>query len=379
MDCLNPPLETAPRGKWACPACPDVEFPEPAGSYASSSRHPSVFSEPAHPAATLKRTKSGRSDNHRSVSPRKSPSKNKPTNKKGKQREEVLDSTEDEDSVALDLDDDSDSSIATDSEVEEEIDFGAVKTKPSGKPSSSRRRDRKRRDRRPRNNQAQRRVHIVPPKDPPLAPPEDFGPPPARRGVKLRLKLPARHNGKDPEPPSPKRDPFEGILSKEEADIAPTTIQPSDKNRFDKAKVLAEVNTSQSASSSILILSQNKILNRNQVQPPPDRSTFSGTSLRATRHNRSPPPTFEAPLSVTPSSPAPPRGPKELRIRTIRFGIYDIDTWYDAPFPEEYSNLPDSRLWYCEHCLKYMRSKFMAGRHKVCYTMVMQYAETNAL
>ncbi|KZT42163.1 histone acetyltransferase, MYST superfamily, partial [Sistotremastrum suecicum HHB10207 ss-3] len=51
-------------------------------------------------------------------------------------------------------------------------------------------------------------------------------------------------------------------------------------------------------------------------------------------------------------------------IRTIRFGAFDIDTWYDAPFAEEYSNLPDGRLWYCEFCLRYMKSPFMSGRHR---------------
>lgn len=54
-----------------------------------------------------------------------------------------------------------------------------------------------------------------------------------------------------------------------------------------------------------------------------------------------------------------------LRIRTIRFGEYDIQTWYDAPFPEEYANLPDGRLWLCEFCLKYMRSQFLSVRHRV--------------
>lgn len=72
-------------------------------------------------------------------------------------------------------------------------------------------------------------------------------------------------------------------------------------------------------------------------------------------------------LSAPSPSPVPSKNPKELRIRTIRFGQYDIDTWYDAPFPEEYSNLPDCRLWFCENCLKYMRSKFTAGRHRVRY------------
>ena len=57
--------------------------------------------------------------------------------------------------------------------------------------------------------------------------------------------------------------------------------------------------------------------------------------------------------------------PNGLRIRKIRFGEFDIDTWYDAPFPEEYAAIPDGRLWMCEFCLKYMKSRFSAVRHRV--------------
>ncbi|KAI0787884.1 histone acetyltransferase [Fomes fomentarius] len=57
--------------------------------------------------------------------------------------------------------------------------------------------------------------------------------------------------------------------------------------------------------------------------------------------------------------------PNGLRIRKIRFGEYDIDTWYDAPFPEEYAAIPDGRLWMCEFCLKYMKSRFSATRHQL--------------
>lgn len=52
-------------------------------------------------------------------------------------------------------------------------------------------------------------------------------------------------------------------------------------------------------------------------------------------------------------------------IRLIRFGEFDIDTWFQAPYPEEYSLVPDGRLWICEFCLKYMKSRFMASRHRV--------------
>jgi hypothetical protein len=69
--------------------------------------------------------------------------------------------------------------------------------------------------------------------------------------------------------------------------------------------------------------------------------------------------------SPTPSSLPTPYAESYLRIRYIRFGEFDIQTWFDAPFPEEYMTIPEGRLWICEFCLKYMKSKFNAYRHKV--------------
>ncbi|KAI8100187.1 acyl-CoA N-acyltransferase, partial [Halteromyces radiatus] len=51
------------------------------------------------------------------------------------------------------------------------------------------------------------------------------------------------------------------------------------------------------------------------------------------------------------------------KISQIRFGDYLVDTWYVAPYPEEYSQHPI--LYICEYCMKYMKSKYVAGRHKV--------------
>jgi histone acetyltransferase SAS3 len=57
------------------------------------------------------------------------------------------------------------------------------------------------------------------------------------------------------------------------------------------------------------------------------------------------------------------------KIKHIRFGKWDIDTWYSAPYPEEYQSAPEGRLWLCEFCLKYMRSGYTAERHAVkCHT-----------
>ncbi|KAK5623228.1 hypothetical protein CRENBAI_017552 [Crenichthys baileyi] len=45
----------------------------------------------------------------------------------------------------------------------------------------------------------------------------------------------------------------------------------------------------------------------------------------------------------------------------IEFGKYEIQTWYSSPYPPEYSRL--QKLYLCEFCLKYMRSKNIFLRH----------------
>ncbi|GAA5900501.1 uncharacterized protein JCM6883_002864 [Sporobolomyces salmoneus] len=52
-------------------------------------------------------------------------------------------------------------------------------------------------------------------------------------------------------------------------------------------------------------------------------------------------------------------------ITSLVFPPYEIKTWYQAPFPEEYTRTPDGRLWVCESCLKYFRGEFEWGRHRL--------------
>lgn len=51
------------------------------------------------------------------------------------------------------------------------------------------------------------------------------------------------------------------------------------------------------------------------------------------------------------------------KVKYINFGGYEIETWYAAPYPEEYSR--NRVLYICEFCLKYMNSDFVAWRHKL--------------
>lgn len=53
-------------------------------------------------------------------------------------------------------------------------------------------------------------------------------------------------------------------------------------------------------------------------------------------------------------------------IQAIRFGQdWEIKTWYQAPYPEEFAQVLEGRLWLCEFCLKYFSSQFQESRHRV--------------
>ncbi|MBW0477605.1 hypothetical protein O181_017320 [Austropuccinia psidii MF-1] len=52
-------------------------------------------------------------------------------------------------------------------------------------------------------------------------------------------------------------------------------------------------------------------------------------------------------------------------IQSIRFGQFEIDIWYQAPYPQEYSLLPNGQLWICEYCLKYFKTGFQFNRHRL--------------
>ncbi|XP_072410291.1 histone acetyltransferase KAT6A-like isoform X2 [Chiloscyllium punctatum] len=57
-------------------------------------------------------------------------------------------------------------------------------------------------------------------------------------------------------------------------------------------------------------------------------------------------------------------GPPDPQVRSpsvIEFGKYEIQTWYSSPYPQEYTRLP--KLYLCEFCLKYMKSKSILQQH----------------
>ncbi|KAI1178275.1 hypothetical protein F4777DRAFT_538058 [Nemania sp. FL0916] len=117
-----------------------------------------------------------------------------------------------------------------------------------------------------------------------------------------------------------KGKPYGGILTEEQADTTKTLPTKDDRRRFDEAKQKAEETW------------RNRLLT---MQSEPE---------------------LPAKKSKKASSPV-------SQIECIEFGGWEIDTWYAAPYPEEYSR--NRVLYICEFCLKYMNSDYVAWRHKL--------------
>lgn len=125
------------------------------------------------------------------------------------------------------------------------------------------------------------------------------------------------HEREDPEINS---KPYGGILVDADADTTKTVPQQIDRDKFEAARQKAEEQWRQ------------KVL--------------------AAEQNGEGSPQASQKLSGPPS-----------KMKCINFGGYEIETWYAAPYPEEYSR--NRVLYICEFCLKYMNSDFVAWRHKL--------------
>ncbi|KAK1832504.1 putative histone acetyltransferase [Podospora conica] len=124
----------------------------------------------------------------------------------------------------------------------------------------------------------------------------------------------------DKETDEAKGKPYGGILNEAEADTSKTMPTPDDRRRFDEAKQKAEEEWR-----------QRLLKMQAEIEVPMKKSKKV-------------------------SDPA-------SQIECIEFGGWEIDTWYAAPYPEEYSR--NRVLYICEFCLKYMNSDYVAWRHKL--------------
>ncbi|CAG7920883.1 unnamed protein product [Penicillium olsonii] len=124
----------------------------------------------------------------------------------------------------------------------------------------------------------------------------------------------------DRETDDPKSKPYGGILSEAEQDTSKTLPTQFDRDRFEQARLKAE----------------------EEWQQKVRESELNG--------------------EATPHASQKVSGPPS-KIKSINFGGYEIETWYAAPYPEEYSR--NRVLYICEFCLKYMNSDYVAWRHKL--------------
>lgn len=116
-----------------------------------------------------------------------------------------------------------------------------------------------------------------------------------------------------------KSKPYGGVLSEADADTSRTLPLQADRVRFNEARQKAEEDWKQRLANS----------------------EAEGESKARTQKLAGPP----------------------SKIKCVNFGGYEIETWYAAPYPEEYSR--NRALYICEFCLKYMNSDFVAWRHKL--------------
>ncbi|KAJ7454743.1 hypothetical protein FB451DRAFT_1184600 [Mycena latifolia] len=212
---------------------------------------------------------------------------------------------------------------------------------------------------RARANKRANEEQVSPPRPPKRIRIRPPNPPAAQPAASVRLRIP-KARGRRQEDDEPPHGLFDDILTQEERDTTKTVIAPLDKQKFERSRAVAEVKLGPPPPPRPRRTSEIPETPNAGPSSRPLRSSFIQQS-QAPSPSASPAPSSASgmPRYNHDAASAP------LRISTIRFGQYDIKTWYNAPFPEEYATIPDGRLWICEFCLKYMKSQFNATRHRM--------------
>lgn len=55
--------------------------------------------------------------------------------------------------------------------------------------------------------------------------------------------------------------------------------------------------------------------------------------------------------------------PNTKGTKYIEMGKFEMEVWYQSPYPEDYARMP--KLYICEYCLRYMKSRTVLTRHVV--------------
>ncbi|RXW24284.1 hypothetical protein EST38_g1587 [Candolleomyces aberdarensis] len=346
MDCLVPPMTDAPKGTWACPRCQPYGQGQPNGMELDPVYQGGQFEMQVENSAEAPREASVASTSQSvlgpppqaPIQPRKGrrgrPPKPKPV-------------------PVVEVEDDGDAM-----EVEE----ATPAVLKSATRTRSVKRSRAAREIREESSEDDDEPAASSPIRSRRKKPKEPSPVPLPR-VRLRLPVQMKGKGKEREEEETSHSIFDDILCEADRDFSKTQITRMDKMLFDRSRQIAEEKlrppppptTAHSTASESFDLST----------PGPSRPTRSAALHLSTTVPATPSGLSTSPGPSTPGAPLRQVDPNVLRIHTIRFGEYDIKTWYDAPFPEEYSAIPDGRLWICEFCLKYMKSRFGALRHRV--------------
>lgn len=216
MDCLDPPLEQEPPGKWYCPRCPPISNSEDQLQDLQPPELDFIATCPAPPVLPPAREGSVASSTHSGA--RKVANKSR---KKGKSRVLVTDESEVEAEGVAGPSRPSRRkaqqrpTVVTDFSPATEVDVDVVDLI---SPEQAR----------PHKRQRLRLSSPVPPPRPPV----------------LRLKLPPRNKGKEratEEPDDTKKGLFDDVLPLDERDTSSTTIANPDKLRFERSRTVAEV------------------------------------------------------------------------------------------------------------------------------------------
>ncbi|KAF9223489.1 hypothetical protein BS17DRAFT_767339 [Gyrodon lividus] len=314
MDCLLPPLEEEPPGQWHCPRCPPLE----------------LFLSDRDSTLAQQETLATEGLHHVESDP------------KGKGREpseadSEVDVEVDNDPPTEDDNDDS-SSDPSDSDSDDN-NMADAPTPRRPQPIKWNKKPPKRTTE-PRTPRPAKRMRIrVRSPAPPLI---------------VRLRLPPKGKGKERED-DVERNIFEDLLTPVDRDTSKTNIDSLDRSKFEKSRIAAEEKLYPTPGPPTSATENPDTPVAGPSSRPLRSTALHQLSIPSLLPTPSPAPSTPslypstpAPFPQTPNIPADSDGRLTLRIRTIRFGPYDIHPWYDAPFPEEYANIPDGRLWICD-------------------------------
>lgn len=210
MDCLQPPLEGAPTGKWHCPRCPPLSFPEflqpPPPPEIQAEFH--ILTDQGSPS----NFQHIRASSIASTSYSHEPQTRAATSRKGKGKAIFTDESEIESPLTrrqhrIRMDSKGKGRMSETEEEEPETDA---------------------------TSRAMKRMKLKLGTQPPT---------PSRMVV--RLKLPPKSKGKEREEEElPRKDVFEDLLLAEDRDTSRTLIDANDKTRYEKSRTQAEVRSS---------------------------------------------------------------------------------------------------------------------------------------